>query len=161
MTEQQQASFDEPFVAAAFYRDPRAALAWLERAFGFETSMLIEGPDGDARSMHAEMSIDGRGRIMIGSEWADGIKRPASVGGANTCNVHVHLAGGIDAHCERARAAGAEIMAEPSDQFYGDRSYRARDLEGHVWTFAQTVRQVSRADAEKAIGAKIYAPSWA
>jgi hypothetical protein len=47
------------------------------------------------------------------------------------------------------------ILAEPSDQFYGDRTYRARDLEGHIWSFAQTVRQVSREQAEQASGLKI------
>ena len=31
------------FTAATFYRDPKAALAWLERAFGFEVTMAIEG----------------------------------------------------------------------------------------------------------------------
>lgn len=161
MADQQHAAYDEPFVAAAFYKDPRGALDWLQHAFGFEVSMLIESPDGDPRTMHAEMSIGGRGRVMIGSEWADWVKSPASVGGANTCNVHVHLLDDVDAHCARARAAGATIMQEPSDQFYGDRTYRARDLEGHVWTFAQSVRQVSRAEAERAIGAKITAPAWA
>ncbi len=158
---EQPSTFDEPFVASAFYRDPKAALAWLERAFGFELSMLIEDPDGNAGGMHAEMSVGGRGRIMIGGEWADWVKSPASVGGANTCNIHVSLLDGIDAHCAQARAAGADIIAQPSDQFYGDRTYRARDPEGHVWSFAQKVRQVSRAEAEAAIGAKIYSPSWA
>ena len=61
----------------------------------------------------------------------------------------------MDAHCGRARAAGATILAEPSDQFYGDRTYRAVDLEGHVWSFGQTVRQVSREQAEAASGLKI------
>jgi len=49
----------------------------------------------------------------------------------------------------------SEIVAEPSDQFYGDRTYRARDPEGHLWTFSQPVRVVSREDAEKASGLKI------
>ena len=48
----------------------------------------------------------------------------------------------VDAHYERAKAAGAEILAEPEDQEYGDRRYTARDLEGHHWFFAQQVRQV-------------------
>jgi uncharacterized glyoxalase superfamily protein PhnB len=156
----EQSTFDEPFVAAVYYQHPQAALAWLERAFGFELSMLIEGPEGDAGSMHAEMSVGGRGRIMVGGEWADWVKSPASVGGANTCHIHVHLLDGIDAHCAHAREAGADIVEEPSDQFYGDRTYRARDLEGHVWSFAQSVRHVSRAEAEAAIGATIYAPTW-
>jgi uncharacterized glyoxalase superfamily protein PhnB len=59
----------------------------------------------------------------------------------------------------RARGAGATILAEPSDQFYGDRTYRAADLEGHVWSFGQTVRQVSREQAEVASGLKIE--GWA
>ena len=72
----------------------------------------------------------------------------------------MHLKDGLDAHCARAREAGAVILQEPIDQFYGDRTYRARDPEGHVWTFGQTVRQVSREEAEKASGFKIDAPSW-
>ena len=36
--------------------------------------------------------------------------------------------------------------AEPEDQFYGDRTYRARDCEGLMWTFAQHVRDVDPAD---------------
>lgn len=160
MTEQASA-FDEPFVASVFYRDPKGALAWLEKAFGFELSMLIEGPDGDPNMMHAEMSVGGRGRIMVGGEWADWAKSPASVGGANTCIIHVSLLDDIDAHCQRAAAAGAEILEAPADQFYGDRTYRARDPEGQVWTFGQKVREVSRAEAERAIGTKIFATTWA
>jgi uncharacterized glyoxalase superfamily protein PhnB len=53
------------------------------------------------------------------------------------------------------RAAGATIIREPAAQFYADRSYMARDLEGHLWSFAQTVRHVTRKDAEKASRLKI------
>ena len=56
---------------------------------------------------------------------------------------------------ERARAAGAVILAEPEDQFYGDRTYRARDPEGHVWTFGQTVRYVPETEWEAASGLKV------
>jgi len=154
-------TFDEPFVAAVTYQDIKAALDWLERAFGFELSMLIEGTEGDPRTTHAEMSLGGRGRIMIGGQWADWTRSPLALGGANTCAMHVHLRDDVDAHCAHARAAGAEILLEPADQFYGDRTYRARDPEGHVWTFSQTVRHVSRAEAEAAIGEKIFAPTWA
>ena len=47
------------------------------------------------------------------------------------------------------------IIAEPEDQFYGDRSYRCLDPEGHVWTIAQTVKAVTREEAEAATGLKI------
>ena len=148
---------DDPFRratlgSAVFYRDPYAALDWLERAFGFERTMLITDKEGNLG--HSEMRF-GEGYIMVGPEWADYVASPASVGGKNTQSIHVHLKDGIDAHCERARAAGTVIVREPEDQFYGDRTYSAKDPEGHVWSFAQTVRRVSREEAEKASGLKI------
>lgn len=153
---------DEPvFVAGAYYRDPKGALEWLERAFGFETTMAIDGPDEDPTMCHYEMSLDGRGRIMVGGEWSEKVRSPASVDGVNTQSIHVDLPGDLEAHCERARAAGAVIVAEPEDQFYGDRTYRAADLEGHQWTFSMHVRDVTRADAEREIGQKIEAKNWA
>jgi uncharacterized glyoxalase superfamily protein PhnB len=135
-----------------FYKDPWAALEWLEKAFGFERSMVITDKDGNLG--HSELRL-GDGLIFVGAEWADFIASPASVAGKNTQMIHVHLKDGIDAHCARAREAGAEILQEPADQFYGDRTYRARDPEGHVWNFGQTVRRVSREEAEEASGLEI------
>jgi uncharacterized glyoxalase superfamily protein PhnB len=148
------------FTSAVTYRDPKAALAWLEQAFGFETTMAIEGPPDQPEMCHYEMSCAGRGRIMVGAEWSDLVRSPDHVGGANTQSVHVHLLDDVDGHCERARAAGARIIGEPSDQFYGDRVYQALDLEGHRWSFAQTVRDVSREEAEAALGQPIVATEW-
>jgi uncharacterized glyoxalase superfamily protein PhnB len=148
---------DDPFrrpslIAAVFYKDPWAALDWLENAFGFERSMVITDKDG--KLGHSEMRF-GDSILGVGSEWADFVASPASVGGKNTQMIHVHVSDDIDAHCARAAAAGAAIVQEPTDQFYGDRTYRARDPEGHVWTFGQTVRRVSREEAEMASGLKI------
>jgi uncharacterized glyoxalase superfamily protein PhnB len=139
-------------VSAVIYQDPWAALDWLERAFGFERSMVITDKDG--KLGHSEMRFAG-GLIYVGSEWADHVASPKSVGGKNTQTIHVHLRDGIDAHCERARSAGAVIVREPEDQFYGDRVYAAKDPEGHVWTFGQTVRQVTPDEAEAVSGLTI------
>jgi uncharacterized glyoxalase superfamily protein PhnB len=140
------------FMTALFYKDPMAALSWLENAFGFERVMLITDKDGNLA--HSEMKF-GDGIIMVGTEWTDYVASPASTGGRNTQSIHVQLADGIDAHCERARAAGAVVVRELEDQFYGDRTYSVRDLEGHVWSFGQNVQKVSREEAEKASGLKI------
>ena len=139
-------------VSAVIYQDPWAALDWLERAFGFERSMVITDKDG--KLGHSEMRFAG-GLIYVGSEWADHVASPKSLGGKNTQTIHVHLRDGIDAHCERARSAGAVIVREPKDQFYGDRVYAAKDPEGHVWSFGQTVHQVTREEAEAASGLTI------
>jgi uncharacterized glyoxalase superfamily protein PhnB len=148
------------FTASVHYRDPKAALAWLEQAFGFEVTMAIDGPPEAPEMCHYEMSWAGQGRIMVGAEWAEWVRSPASVGGANTQYLHVQLPGGLDEHYDRARAAGAVIVAEPEDQFYGDRTYRALDPEGHSWSFSAHVRDVSRAEAEAAIGQPISATGW-
>ncbi len=138
--------------SALCYRDPKAALKWLEKAFGFETIMEIT--DNDGNLAHSQMRF-GNGVIMVGNEWTADHKSPRSIDGKNTQTVHVHLSEDIDKHCARAKAAGAEIIQEPDTQFYGDRTYRARDPEGHIWTFGQTVKAVTREEAEKASGLKI------
>jgi uncharacterized glyoxalase superfamily protein PhnB len=151
---------DYVFTPAVYYRDRKAALAWLERAFGFEISMAIDGPPDEPAMGHYEMSFAGAGRIMIGAEWADWTRSPANAAGANTQSVEVRLPDGIDAHCARAQAAGAVIAEEPEDQFYGDRKYRALDPEGHCWTFVMHVRDVTKEEAEAAVGQPIMATNW-
>lgn len=142
------------FSSALCYRNPKAALDWLERAFGFERFIVVTTPDGDIA--HAEMKF-GDGIVMIGGAWADFIASPEDTGDRNTQNVHVHLPddADIDAHCERARAAGAEILQAPADQFYGERVYRARDPGRHVWTFGKHVRDVTNDEMSAATGLKI------
>ena len=134
---------------AVCYRDPKQALQWLEDAFGFEPFMVILDREGNL--MHSEMRY-GEGVIMVGNEWSDDHRSPLSIGGKNTQSVHINLADGIDAHCERARRTGAQILQEPADQFYGDRTYRARDPEGHIWTFGQTVKPMTREEWDQAGG---------
>jgi len=136
------------FIPSIIYKDNRAALKWLQNAFGFEASEVLTAANGDI--VHAEMS-HGDGVVMIGSEFAEWAASPASIGGKNTQRVHVRLERGIDEQCARARQAGAET-SEPADQFYGDRTYMAVDLEGHHWTFSQTVRNTSREEMEQASG---------
>jgi uncharacterized glyoxalase superfamily protein PhnB len=139
------------FIPSLAYQDNRAALEWLEAAFGFEPSEVLTDAQGNI--VHAEMTYDD-GVVMIGSEWKDWTRSPASLGGKNTQRVHVRIEQGIDAHCARARQAGAKIVLEPEDQFYGDRTYVCTDLEGHYWSFAQPVRNISKDEMEAATGFK-------
>jgi uncharacterized glyoxalase superfamily protein PhnB len=116
------------------YRDALAAIDWLERAFGFERQAVYA--EGDHVS-HAQLRF-GTGMVMLGSA-RDGddrwpVKTPGDVGGATTGGIYV-IVEDADAHYDRAKAAGAEILREPCDQEYGSRDYSARDPEGHVWSF--------------------------
>jgi len=112
-----------------FYRDVPAALAWLASAFGFTEDMRHSTPSG---GMHAEMSFGGQ-RIMMGQGSRQWGMLPPSELRAATMGIFIYLPD-VDAHHERARAAGAEIVHPPTDEPYG-RTYTARDLDGHPWFF--------------------------
>jgi uncharacterized glyoxalase superfamily protein PhnB len=120
-------------IAFLSYDDARAAVDWLEQAFGFERSSVHEGPDGTIA--HAELRY-GDGMIMLGAAGPNGfgLKTPRELGAVNQ-GVYVIVDDGIDAHHERALSAGAEIVRQPNDTDYDSREYMARDLEGNLWSF--------------------------
>lgn len=117
------------------YEDPSAALDWLVEAFGFRERFRHIRPEGWVD--HAELEV-GDGLVMLGKPSAD-YRSPQSLGGA-TSLVHVYV-DDARAHCERARAAGAVIRAEPADKPYGTIQYSAADREGHLWLFSERIRE--------------------
>jgi uncharacterized glyoxalase superfamily protein PhnB len=117
------------------YRNAPAAIAWLDKAFGFEKQAVYA--DGD--TVHHAQLVFGGGMIMLGSadnasEWGRHIAQPDEIGGRETQSACVIVAD-ADAHYARAKAAGAEILIDIADQDYGGRGYACRDLEGHIWWF--------------------------
>jgi uncharacterized glyoxalase superfamily protein PhnB len=131
-----------------FYQDAAAAIDWLCRAFGFEVRLKVEGDGG--RIEHSELTF-GEGLIMVGQEGPSpgrphlaSFRSPKTIGGYNTHSLMVYV-DDVEAHCQRARAAGATISSDPAVHDYGedlwaDRSYGATDPEGHHWWFTQRVR---------------------
>jgi uncharacterized glyoxalase superfamily protein PhnB len=112
------------------YPDVRAAVEWLHGAFGFAEQVRI----GDH---HRSQLAVGDGAVVV-ADAGDGRQAPAAA--THSVMVRVEDAG---AHCERARAHGARIVAEPADFPYGERQYTAEDLAGHRWTFTETIADVA------------------
>ena len=123
-----------------YYQDVAAALRFLADAFGFHEKLRMPGPDG--KIAHAEMTL-GDGLVMMGCPGAD-YRNPKRLG-QTTQSLYVYV-DDVDAHCARAKKAGAKIVDEPADQYYGDRRYGAEDPEGHHWYFATHVRDVAPED---------------
>lgn len=121
-------------IPALQYRDARAAIDFLCKAFGFEKNAVYEEPDGSIA--HAQLTL-GNGMVMLGSvkdsEYSKLLVRPADAGGV-TMSVYV-VVDDADAHFARAKAAGATIVRKPVTQDYGGRDYTCKDPEGHVWSF--------------------------
>jgi uncharacterized glyoxalase superfamily protein PhnB len=138
-----------PISPLLFYRDPRAALDFMERAFGFETRIMVEAGNGGI--VHSESAFDGHVVMVVGPPSHDAAS-PLDLGGRITGHVHVQLERGLDQLCERARAAGARIEREPEDQPYGDRVFTCLDPEGHSWSFGQEVQVMAAGDWDKATG---------
>ena len=117
------------------YPDVRAAVEWLDAAFGFVERLRI------GESHRAQLSV-GEGAVIIAE--ARNERRPPRPGEVtHSVTVRVEDA---RAHCERARGHGARILMEPTDFEYGERQYTAVDLAGHQWTFSETLADVDPAD---------------
>jgi uncharacterized glyoxalase superfamily protein PhnB len=114
------------------YADAPAAIDWLCEAFGFERQLVV--PNDDGTIAHAELIYE-NGMVMLGSAREDqlGMKTARELGAVNQ-GIYV-VVDDTDAHYERAKAAGTEIVWEPRDEDYGSREYLCRDLEGNVWSF--------------------------
>jgi uncharacterized glyoxalase superfamily protein PhnB len=117
-----------------YYEDAGAAMDWLISVFGFEERMRMVNDQG--RVGHGELML-GDGLVMVG-EPGGGYENPNKRGGRATAGVNVYVED-VDAHFKRAKAAGAKINEEPTDQSFGDRRYIAEDLEGHDWFFSQSL----------------------
>lgn len=114
------------------YRDAKRAVKWLQEAFGFEPSLVVEG-EGD-RIEHAQFT-HGTGMLMFGSgQEGQYDELVSSDGGKSAMGLYV-IVDDVDGHAARARAAGAEIVMEPEEQDHGGSLYTCKDFEGNVWNF--------------------------
>jgi uncharacterized glyoxalase superfamily protein PhnB len=124
------------------YEDVAAAIDWLAEAFGFHESGQ-RYTDADGRVTHAELELGGATVVLgwPGSDYHSPTHHAAECEHARRWlatpwvidGVHVTV-DDVDAHYERARAAGATILRELEDLPFG-RLYSAADLEGHRWMF--------------------------
>ena len=132
-----------PFIG---YEDAAAAIEWLGRAFGFVEDRSARYEE-DGTITHAELDVGGATvyvstprdyvsprRLRQESELAErAYDNPWVIDG------HFVEVDDVDAHCERARAAGATILREPEEPGIGFRIYSAEDPEGHRWMFGRPV----------------------
>jgi len=132
------------------YQDISAALSFLERAFGFREIPTARFVSADGVLLHATVEF-GDGVIGVGGQGHHGAVSPMS-GGVESQFISVHV-DDVDAHYQRALAAGARIVNEPRDHSWGERTYWALDLEGHRWRFYQPIREVPQSESRRRPGA--------
>jgi uncharacterized glyoxalase superfamily protein PhnB len=130
------------------YPDVRAAVAWLESAFGFEERVRV----GEAH--RAQMRVGEDGALVVADVRREQV---APSGGGVTHVVKVRVPD-VDAAFARARDAGARVVEEPTSWEYGERSCMLEDPAGHRWELSQTVRDVGPEERETAAESEPHSP---
>jgi uncharacterized glyoxalase superfamily protein PhnB len=116
------------------YEDVAAAMQFLSEAFGLHRyGRPVKGEDGKIN--HASMRI-GDDEIMMGCPGPE-YRNPKRLGQV-TQNLYV-IVKNVEKHFKHTCRAGAQIIEEPNDTFYGHRRYAAEDPEGHLWYFAEEI----------------------
>ena len=113
------------------YRDAPAAIGWLCDVLGFERHLVVPGDNGTIA--HAQLKL-GDAMIMLGSAFDDPnamVLAPTPDGTLTQCAYIV--VGDIQAHYERVKAVGANVVTELTDQHYGGSLFSVRNPEGQLW----------------------------
>lgn len=126
-------------------RDAAAAIEFYKNAFGAVEDFRLQEPGG--RIGHAELKL-GSFVLMLAEEYPEyGLGGPQSLGGSPV-TLHVSV-DNVDVAARRAVDAGAKMLSEPKDEFYGERSCRIEDPFGHRWGLSQTIETVSPEEMQR------------
>ena len=124
--------------------DASKAIEFYKDAFGAEEFIRMPGPGGTIA--HAELQI-GDSKLMLSDPFPQSSVRPPSERGGTTASIFMYVED-VDALFDQAQQAGAEVVSELEDMFWGDRFGTLSDPFGHVWSIATHKEDLS--DAEMA-----------
>ena len=112
--------------------DAAKAIDFYKEAFGAEETLRMPGPDG--KVAHAELQI-GDSKLMLSDPFPHSNVRPPSERGGATASIFMYV-DDVDATFEQAQRAGATVVSELEDMFWGDRFGTVADPFGHSWAMA-------------------------
>lgn len=125
-------------------RDVSTEIDFCKTTFNALEIMRRPGPDGKAA--HAALTINGA-MILIECEWPTLSNQAPQTDGSSPVIIYVYVED-VDAAIEKAVTAGAKILLPAKDQFWGDRTGRIMDSEGHVWTISSRIEETTPSERE-------------
>ncbi len=145
MSDRKQPDIYHTIIPYLTVEDPTAAIAFYCDVFDAEECINLKLPDGGVA--HAEIKI-GDTRFMLGGEWPDmDIKGPQTLGGSPV-TLLLYLSN-VDEVTSNAVAKGADLLADPEDQFHGNRTSKIRDPFGHIWMLSTMFEDVDDVEVVK------------
>ena len=142
-----------PYLAV---EDASKAIEFYKDAFGAEELVRMPGPDG--KIAHAELQL-GDSKLMLSDPFPQSDVRPPSERGGSTASIFMYVKD-VDATFEQAQQAGAEVVSELEDMFWGDRFGSLSDPFGHHWSIATHKEDLSEEEmAERSKAAMAEMPS--
>ena len=129
-------------------RDVNKAMDFYTSNFGFEKGETM--PDSHGKIVHGAMRYQGSVVIMLGLEGAFGCKSKSPASSKNDCPINLYVyCDNVDELFDKAKKAGANIVSQLTDMFWGDRTAQFSDIDGYQWTFATNVADFDPSKAPK------------
>ena len=110
------------------------AIEFYKKAFGATENARLPYEDGK-RLMHAEISLHGS-VVLLSDEFEefDMVRAPATTESSPVAvALHFKKPADLDAAFKRAADAGAKVVTEPADMFWGGRFAALADPFNHRW----------------------------
>ncbi len=130
------------FVPSLTVSNMERSIRFYEDALGFVVTFAMPGPDG--APVHAGLE-NGTASLMLGVPMTESAPLADRSSPGQGVNLYVGVAASddIDALFERAKRAGATVVQEPTDEFWGDRDWSVADPDGYVITVGKQMRIMS------------------
>ena len=118
--------------------DIESSLKFYQKAFGFEPAMVMR--DDNGKATYADMNYKGKTVAMLLAEgcWDRTAQAPSTSKTAPAVSLYVYC-DDVNALHQQAVESGAQVLCEPEDMFWGDRTTNLQDPQGYVWMFATKV----------------------
>ena len=126
-------------------RNVSAEIDFCKSTFDAVEKLRRPGPDG--KDAHAALTINDA-MIMLESEWPTIGSRPPQTDGSSPVIIYVYVAN-VDQAIEKAVTAGAKVLIPAKDQFWGDRTARIMDPEGHVWIISSRIEETTSTERKE------------
>jgi uncharacterized glyoxalase superfamily protein PhnB len=145
--EKEQSPIMANIIPSLAVADVGRSVRFYSEVLGFESPYTMEGPDGEV--MHGSVNL-GDDMIMFGPIDPQNPHNREPLGHGIALYTTVDETKDIDALFAHAKNAGAPVIQEPSDQFWGHRDWSVSDPDGYIVTVSKVIKQVTEQEMREA-----------